>query len=150
MGCSVIASNAGGNSSPSASNTLAIAAAGGCSQATAYLARAPGETTHAADLTTMICGLVTDGVWPKLDGLWVFAQQTAADSLLNLVGTNYGLTNVGGAAFTSFRGYTFTATTYLDTGFNAATATSPNFTQNSASFGVWTNGDAIETAPEFW
>ena len=43
----------------------------GCSQATAYLARATGEVTHAADLTTLICGLVTDGVWSKLDALYV-------------------------------------------------------------------------------
>ena len=96
MGCAVVATNAGGSSGAVASNTLAIVASG-CSQATAYLARATGETTHAADLTTMICGLVTDGVWNNLDTLYVLAQQTETDAKLNLIGTSYSLSTQTGS-----------------------------------------------------
>ena len=54
----------------------------------------PARRRTPADLTTLICGLVTDGVWAKLDALYVLAQQTQADALLNLVGTSYSI--VGG------------------------------------------------------
>ena len=114
--------------------------AGGCPQATAYLARAPGETTHAADLSAFICGLVTDGVWSNFDVLQVEAQQTQADALLNLVSTSYNSTIVGtGLVFTTFRGFSGfdTANAYLQTSFNPTTAPSPHFTQNNGSFGVW-------------
>jgi hypothetical protein len=119
----------------------------GCSQATAYLARATGETAHAADLTTLICGLVSDGVWAKLDALYVFAQQTQADANLNLIGTSYPITVSGIPTFTQYRGYNgFSSAYYLDTGFNAATAVSPNFTQNSANLGAWVNVYAASNA----
>ena len=62
------------------------AAAPGCSQATAYLARATGETAHASDLTTLICGLVADGVWSEV-GCAVRAGAAEPDGCadLNLV-----------------------------------------------------------------
>jgi hypothetical protein len=118
----------------------------GCSQATAYLARATGETAHASDLTTLICGLVTDGVWSKLDALYILAQQTQADARLNLVGTSYSLT--GTATFTAYQGFSAFPGTGLDTGFNIATATSPHFTSSNANMGAWLydapDGGAIE------
>ena len=62
-----------------------------------YLARTVGgnEGGNAANITALIDGLVSDGVWAKLDCLYVLAQQNATDSLLNLIGTNYPLTGVG-------------------------------------------------------
>ena len=123
----------------------------GCSQATAYLARATGEVTHAADLTTLICGLVSDGVWAKLDALYVFAQQTRTDAELNLIGTNYTATETAGPMnFTAFQGVQAPLSgIYLDTNFNPATATSPHFTQNSANYGVWAYGTVVENVAEF-
>ena len=66
-------------------------------QALAYLARTVGgnEGGNGANIATLIDGLVSDGVWAKLDALYVLAQQNATDALLNLVGTSYGLTAVG-------------------------------------------------------
>ena len=113
-------------------------------QALAYLARTVGgdEGGNGANIASLIDGLVSDGVWAKLDCLYVLAQQNATDALLNLVGTSYTLTNAGSVPFTTYRGYSGfnLSNTPLNTAFNAATAPSPNFTQNSASFGVWTNG----------
>ena len=122
---------------------------GGCAQATAYLARTTGgnEGGNAANITTLICGLVTDGTWANLDALYVFAQQTQADSLLNLVGTSYTATNVSSTTFTSLVGYTFSSNGYLDTNFNPAMGT-PLFTQNSASFGIWIYAGGTESSPE--
>ena len=107
-------------------------------QALAYLARTVGgnEGGNAANIATLIDGLVSDGVWQHLDCLYVLAQQNQTDALLNLVGTSYGLT--GSATFTAYVGYSaFPTTGGMDTGFNPNTATSPNYVLNSASAGVW-------------
>ena len=78
-------------------------------QALAYLARTVGgnEGGNGANIATLIDGLVSDGVWAKLDALYVLAQQNQSDALLNLVGTSYALT-VGSwrrsPAFTLYRG----------------------------------------------
>ena len=112
----------------------------GCAEATAYLARAPGETTHAADLTTLICGLVTDGVWPKLDALYVLAQQNQSDALLNLVGTKYTLVDNGllkSTPFTSYVGFGPFTSSGMGTSL-IATDSGLNYTLNSASLGLWT------------
>ena len=114
-------------------------------QAIAYLARTVGgnEGGNATNIATLIDGLVSDGVWSKLDCLYVLAQQNQTDSLLNLVGTSYTATNVGSATFTAYTGYGFSSSAYLDTHFNAATVTSPNFTQNVASIGIWSNTQGL-------
>ena len=152
VGCAVVATNASGNSASVASNTLVIAAAGGCVAATNYLARTSGgnEGGNAANITTLICGLVTDGVITGnlsgargcgtfLDVLYIGAQATSADSMLNLCGTSFSLTNVNTVVFTPYTGWSafFTNTSYLTTGFNPAIGT-PNFSINSASYGFWT------------
>ena len=61
----------------------------------AYLARTVGgnEGGNGANIATLIDGLVADGVWAKLDALYILAQQNQTDALLNLVGTSYGLTS---------------------------------------------------------
>jgi hypothetical protein len=104
----------------------------GCPEATAYLARAPGETAHAVDLTNLICGLVADGVWAKLDALYIYAQQTSGDALLNLVSTNYTST-AAVVNFTAYKGFN----EIIDTHFDPTTAASPKYTQNNANYGFW-------------
>jgi hypothetical protein len=108
-------------------------------EALAYLARTVGgnEGGNAANIATLIDGLVSDGVWAKLDALYILAQQNQSDALLNLVGTSYTatiLTLERGSTFVAYRG--MNGGQWL-TNFNAATAVSPHFTQNSASFGLW-------------
>ena len=107
--------------------------------AQAYLARTVGgnEGGNGANIATLIDGLVSDGVWAKLDALYILAQQNQSDALLNLVGTSYTatiLTLERGSTFVAYRG--MNGGQWL-TNFNAATAVSPHFTQNSASFGLW-------------
>jgi hypothetical protein len=119
--------------------TVSLASTG-CAEATAYLARATGETAHPADLTTLICGLVADGVWPKLDALYVFPQQIQADAQLNLVGTPNLTVSAGAPTFTPYSGFTFTTTDQFVTGVIAPTS---HFVQNSASLGWWADGTVV-------
>ena len=106
-------------------------------QALAYLARTVGgdEGGNGANIATLIDGLVSDGVWAKLDALYVLAQQNQSDALLNLVGTNYGLT--GAATFVAYKGFSAFPSVGMDTGFNPATSPSPHITQNNGSAGAW-------------
>jgi hypothetical protein len=117
----------------------------------AYLARTVGgnEGGNAANITALIDGLVADGVWSKLDAFYLPAQQNATDALLNLVGTSYPLT--GTATFTTYQGFSGFSGSALDTGFNPTTASSPKFTQDSASISGWSynggNGALISNNP---
>ena len=117
-------------------------------QALAYLARTVGgnEGGNGANIATLIDGLVSDGVWAKLDALYVLAQQNQTDALLNLVGTSYGLTSNG--SFISYKGYSgFTGLNGMATGFDP-TIGSVNFAQNSSSFGVWSYALVVDAVTQ--
>ena len=117
------------------------------SQALAYLARTVGgnEGGNGTNIATLIDGLVADGVWAKLDCLYVLAQQNQTDALLNLVGTSYSLTTSGAPTFTSYVGFNGGGSSYLITGFNPISAISPNYTRDSANFGIWSYANVIST-----
>jgi hypothetical protein len=109
-----------------------------------FLARTSGlDTTHTNAYTALINGLVADGVWAKLDALYVFATQDTTNALLNLVSTNYTPTVVVTPTFTADRGYngTDSGSSLLNTNFNPVTASSPKFTQNSAHLSGWSVTD---------
>jgi len=105
----------------------------------------PRKTAYA----TLIDGLVADGLWTKLDCLWIIAAAAAATARTNLKQSTYTLTAAGGVSFATDLGYTpVTATTdYLNTGYNPSTA-GGNLTLNSASMGVYvlTNDTAGDNA----
>jgi hypothetical protein len=116
-------------------HTYMAAAGTGCPEADAYLVRAPGETAHSADLVALICGLVADGTWAKLDALYLLAQQTQADARLNLVSTSYPL--VGTATFVPYKGFSAFTTPALDTGFNPGTAVGAHLQPSDGFIGAW-------------
>jgi hypothetical protein len=123
------------------------APAGSCTQSVAWFARAPSfDTTHFTAYDNLICGLVTDGVWTKFDVLQIYATQNTTAALLNMVSSSYAATLAAGASsFTADRGFTGVSgqtCSYLDTHFNPTTASSPNYTQNSAHFSAWSVVDA--------
>ena len=109
-------------------------------EALAYLARTVGgnEGGNATNIATLIDGLVSDGVWAKLDALYVLAQQNQSDAHLNLVSASYPI--VAGATFTAYQGLSAFPSGGLSTGFNAASSPSPHFVQNSGSIGGWAYG----------
>jgi hypothetical protein len=119
-------------------HTYMAAAGTGCPEADAYLVRAPGETAHSADLVALICGLVADGTWAKLDALYLLAQQTQADARLNLVSASYPL--VGTATFVPYQGFSAFTTPALDTGFNPGTAVGAHLQPSDGFIGAWSYG----------
>jgi len=112
-----------------------------CPQAAAFLARTSGlNSVHTNAYVALICGLVADGIWAKLDLLHIYATQDSTTALLNLVSTSFNGTLYGSPTFTADRGFTGTSgssTIYIDTGFNPITAASPKYVQNSAHLSVW-------------
>ena len=122
-------------------------------QALAYLARTVGgnEGGNGTNIATLIDGLVSDGVWAKLDALYIFAQQNATDALLNLIGTSYTITTSvlrTPPTFTAYQGFNSNGAGYLNSGFIASTAPSPNYVLNNASFGIWAYAITAEVAAQ--
>lgn len=112
----------------------------GCSQSTAFYAQLATQPTTARKslYNALICGLVTDGVFSKLDALYIFAAFDGPTALTNLVQVTYGGTSVNSATFTQDRGYTGNSSNMeVSTSFNPSTAIAANFVQNSATLFGW-------------
>lgn len=123
--------------------------ASGCTEATTFLARTSGlDGTHTTAYTNLICGLVTDGIWSKLDLLYTFATQDQATALLNLPNATYNAVNASSITFTADRGFTGDGTLshYIATGFIPSFAPSPQFTLNSAHVSQWNLSNFAEGA----
>ena len=129
------------------SNVAAMGAAGPSysAEATAYFAAmsvAP-DATRKGLLDALIVGLKSDGVWAKLDWLSITAAHDAQAGRVNAVTPAQVATAVNSPTFTTDRGYTGDGTTsYLNSGWNPTTATTPKMVQNSASMGVWLGTDS--------
>jgi len=113
-----------------------------CAPASSFLARTSSlDSAHRANYVALICGLVSDGVWSKLDVLYVFATSSSTNALLNLASASYGGTAHGSPTFTTDRGFTgvdASSTVYIDTAFNPATA-GGQYAQNAAHLSAWSN-----------
>lgn len=127
------------------------AAGGGDSTAaTNFLAQASGlDSTHINAYKALLNGLTTDGLFNSdgtssyLDVLYIFATQDETNALLNLCSTNFGGINFTGLTHTPDVGFVGDSSNKILTLFNPTTATTPNYTQNSAHFSQWnlTTGD---------
>src|SRR5258706_16256620 len=82
--------------------------AGLCASAAAFLARTSGlDATHTNAYINLICGLVSDGIFSKLDALYIFATQDSTTAMLNLISTSFTASTFSGTlTFTTDRGYT--------------------------------------------
>lgn len=102
-----------------------------------------------AIVDALIVGLKADGLFTKLDRLWLFAAEDQPSALTDIIADSLA-TAVNSPTFTVDRGYTGNASNMqVDTNFNATTATTPNFVQNSGSFFVWSNTSASDNVPAF-
>jgi hypothetical protein len=111
----------------------APSAAGGCSQATAILARMDG-TQNTPAVTTAVCALAANGSLGDLR--YVFATSSATNAKLNWAQSAFNLTQTGTETFTANAGFQGDGSTgFFDTGFNPSTA-GGSYTQNSASIGA--------------
>ncbi len=119
----------------------------GCTESSNFITRAVAadasyDAAHKTAVDALICGLVTDGIFSKYDVLYVFATQSAAVANLNLVSSSFTGTPTNSPVFTTDRGYTGSALVkYIDSGFNASTASSPKYVLNSAHIAFWSVTD---------
>lgn len=115
------------------------ASGGGCSQATALIARTSGMSgTEITATTNLICGMVTDGDYVHLDGLYVFATNSTTTATLNWAQNAFNLTwtSLGTCAFAADTGLTGDASAcFASTGFTPSTAAG-HMTATSASIGA--------------
>lgn len=97
-------------------------------------------------INDFIAGLKTDGLWATIDCLYILAAPIEGDALLNWKSSSYTLTKNGSPTFTADRGFANggNSANHLRTGFVPSTA-GGNYTQNSATFGVYsrTNTDSL-------
>jgi hypothetical protein len=116
---------------------------GGCSQATAFIAR---ETAHTNDTlyTTYICGLVTDGVWAKLDLLYIFAGLNSTDALLNMVASTTTTLSATAPTFTAGTGFAGNGASAVITATGYSFTTGTNFTQNAGSIFAWSTEAGVD------
>lgn len=87
-------------------------------------------------LHNLVVGLKADGVWSKLDRLWVFAQEMQSGALVDFIGRSRA-TPVNAPAFALDRGFTGNgSTSYIDSNWNPTSG--PNYALNNAHISVWT------------
>src|SRR5262249_25024544 len=109
------------------------------------LPTAPRQTLYA----NLINGLVSDGVWPLLDALYIFAAADSGTSLDNLVSASFLATldaATGSPTFTVDRGWSGCGAAGfrdVNTNFSPATA-GGNYTQNNAMLCAWQLGTTQE------
>lgn len=96
----------------------------------------PTGFDYATEIATLETDLTSDGVWAKLDALWVLAADTSANAKKNLVNPGtFDLTEQNSPTFSAQQGYTSNGTTsYLKTGFTPSTA-GGNMTAHSGAIG---------------
>jgi len=99
----------------------------------------PSDAVAAID-NTMVVGLVSDGVWVKLDVVWVYASHTngAGEALINwkLPGT-YDATAYNAPTFTAYEGFLGNGTTqYIDCNW-VPSVSAVNLSLNSASLIIY-------------
>lgn len=114
------------------------------------------DGTHTSAYKALLNGLTTDGLFNSdgtsnfFDILYIYATNDSGGgtttALLNLANSTFSGTNTGGLSFTADLGFTGTGTlnTFINTGFNPVTATTPNYTQNAAHISMWNLTNSVE------
>lgn len=107
-----------------------------CTESSNFLARATNVTLTAdkTNYDTLICGMVTDGTWAKMDAVYIFAAPDSTTGKLSLVSATFnGATTL---SFTAYQGFTGDGTNPFTTGFIPSTA-GGQFALNGASYGAY-------------
>jgi hypothetical protein len=99
---------------------------------------AAGGTVSAGRKTlidNLIVGLKADGIWTKLDRLWVFAAENTKSALIDLIALAQA-TETSAPTFAVDVGYTVDGTKIVDFNYNPGVGTW-HFTQDNAHYGAW-------------
>ena len=108
----------------------------------------PPSDAIAAAQNTMVCGLVDDGVWAKLDVFYLYAQTTNAggEALMNWIAT--GLFNAvafNAPAFVPLEGFTGGTNEYINWNW-IPSVNGVNYTNNLASYGFYSRINVDENS----
>lgn len=102
----------------------------------------PGQDTL-LKMAEFIDSLKQNGVWVKIDEMWLFANKTSSNALIGLKNKK-NCVSVNSPSFAVYRGFTSNGTTsYLSTQFNLGTE-GVNYTRNSACIGVYSRTNASD------
>jgi hypothetical protein len=143
----ILASSASVSAAQLASATAQTTAM--CSQAKEFLDRVSAlDNAHQAAYVNLICGLVNDRVWQKLDVFYLFATQDSAAALLNLINAGHPATPVGTPSFRANAGYVVSKGNFIDSNWNFK-KDAVMFTQNAASMGGW-SGSTVASYQNAW
>jgi hypothetical protein len=94
-------------------------------------------------VNNLIVGLKADGIWAKLDRLWIFAAENHESASIDLFALAAALPS-GGVTFTVNRGYTGDGSVgHIETFFNAATD-GIKYTRDAAHMAAWDNVDRAD------
>jgi hypothetical protein len=110
---------------------------------------AAGGTVSSGRRTTVdnfIIGLKADGIWTKLDRLWLFAAENRTSADIDIKALTATSVVTGGPVFTADLGISCNASSYLSTNFNLST-NGVNFLQGSAHMACWNLTDGTGTDP---
>lgn len=95
------------------------------------------DNTRKTVINNLISSLKTNGIWSKLDLLYIFASHDEQSSLLNWKSTSYNCSKVNSPTFTTDRGFSTSGSpNYITTNYNPST-NGVNYTLNSCSMGVY-------------
>lgn len=103
------------------------------------------DSTRRAAIKALVEGLIEDGLWDKLDLLYVMAAHDAQAARVNWKEpSNFEASVVGSPSFTTDSGYSGSGTSYLNSGraFNAMDF----YAQTDAHFGVWSETNLSDSA----
>lgn len=104
------------------------------------------DGTHQTAYSNLINGLVSAGIWDKIDALYVFAAAQSATALTNLKSSSYPASAATGPTFTVDRGYTGDgSSTYVEALVNPSTTV--QYVRDSAHFGVWLSDVGTPVSP---
>lgn len=122
-----------------------------------YLNRLPTplSSSDEAIVAAYIDGLVSDGVWSRLDFLHLYVMADAANWPVNLISSSFTASLASGVAnpptWTSRGGIAghFGASTYVDSNFNPSTA-GGNYSQSDAMICCWCSAPASALAGDLF
>lgn len=101
------------------------------------------SSTRRTLVDALISGLKSDGVWTKLDRLWLFAAENATSALVDLK-AGVAATAVNSPSFSTNNGYTGNgSSSYIDSNYNPTT-NATNFVQNSGCAFGWSNTAGVD------
>lgn len=102
----------------------------------------PGQDTL-VKMAEFIDSLKQNGVWAKVDEMWLLANKTSSNALIGIKNKK-NCVSVNSPSFAVYRGFTSNGTTsYLSTQFNLGTD-GVNYIRNSASIGVYSRTNSSD------